>query len=198
MKVLLLIEQTFTTSQENITWSPWCPLLFNISSPWIYYSWHKFVIRNIEMIWKCTVWGGGVWWWWWGYSHVKTYGHVLQKWVVFFARIPNYGSDFRPISWKNPQTKKITPAHGYGSWAASGTSPTNPNLRTPPPPWYGSSCKPLRWTIQCVFYLKCQNVFCWSQLLNLKHVLSALLEWNLIMECLWSDKRFISIIFDLI
>ena len=28
--------------------------------------------------------------------------------------------------------KKITPEHGHGSWAAGGTSLTNPNLSTPP------------------------------------------------------------------
>ena len=36
-------------------------------------------------------------------------------------------------TWE-PFLRKITPEHGYGSRAASGTPPTNPNLRTPLPP----------------------------------------------------------------
>ena len=49
------------------------------------------------------------------------------KWVpeVFSEKIPKYGYLF---------FGKITPEHGYGagSWAAGDTSPTNPNLSTPP------------------------------------------------------------------
>ena len=55
-----------------------------------------------------------------------------------------YGSELREIFemgaffQKNPKIwvpiiGKITPEHGYGSWAAGGTSPSNPNLSTPLP-----------------------------------------------------------------
>ena len=76
---------------------------------------------------------------------------------IFHEKIPNYGSNFQNFPgarYANPKNfekiakngylfsektlkmgtffGKITPEHGYGSRAASGTSPTIPNLSTPP------------------------------------------------------------------
>ena len=45
-----------------------------------------------------------------------------------------------PLIWV-PFFGKNTPEHGYGSQAASGTFPTNPNVRTPP----GSGALPGVW-----------------------------------------------------
>ena len=45
-----------------------------------------------------------------------------KKWVPFFRK--------NPEMWV-PICRKTTPEQGYGSWAAGGTSPTNPSLKTP-------------------------------------------------------------------
>ena len=56
---------------------------------------------------------------------------------IFHKKIPNYGSDakngylfLKILKQGNLFFGKITPEHGYGPPTTSGTSPTNPNLRT--------------------------------------------------------------------
>ena len=53
---------------------------------------------------------------------------LWQEMVTFFSdKIPKYG-------YLRVFLEKITPGHGYGFWAAGGTSPINQNLSTPLPP----------------------------------------------------------------
>ena len=63
----------------------------------------------------------------WGSQKFWKFGVLWQnrkKCVLFFRKILNiWASIFG----------KITPEYGYGSWAASSTSQTNPNLSNPPP-----------------------------------------------------------------
>ena len=66
------------------------------------------------------------------HEKIPDYESVFQN--NFVAKSQEIGTYFR----KNPQMwvpifGKIIPEHGYASWTAGSTSPTNPNLEYPPP-----------------------------------------------------------------
>ena len=84
---------------------------------------------NMGTIFHVKIRNFGLWVW---FSKWLTPGN-FENLMCFCIKIARNGYLFFQKNPKYPIFGKITPEHGYGSWAAGGTSLTNPNLSTPPP-----------------------------------------------------------------